>query len=64
MTTDWIHCDQSLPPDGLLVDTKLDDAQGCRNVQPLKRHGRLWFFDDESMYVYYTPTHWRQLEDA
>jgi uncharacterized protein (DUF2126 family) len=22
------------------------------------RRGRLWFFPDESMYVYYTPTDW------
>ena len=34
---------------------------GVRNEAPLKLHdrGRLWFFPDGSMYVYYTPTHWR-----
>lgn len=34
---------------------------GPRNVQPLIRKGRLWFFTDMSMYVYYTPTHWASM---
>lgn len=46
-------------PEGVTVDTKIDDADGVRNVQPLRRSGPLWFFPDGSMYVYYTPTHWR-----
>lgn len=49
----------ALPPEGLPVNTKIHDATGCRNEQSLKRQGRLWFFPDGSMYVYYTPTHWR-----
>lgn len=48
-----------IPDEGEVVDTKLDDEKGCRNEQPLKRKGDLWFFPDGSMYVYYTPTHWR-----
>lgn len=48
-------------PDNTIVETKIDDAKGCRNVQPLKRQNRLWFLADGSMYVYYTPTHWRLL---
>lgn len=46
-------------PEGVVVETKIDDARGVRNEQRLIRKGRLWFFDDMSMYVYYTPTHWR-----
>lgn len=46
------------------METKIDDSNGCRNVQKLKRKGRLWFFPDGSMYVYYTPTHWRQLHSG
>lgn len=38
--------------------TKIDNENGCRNEQPLKRRGNLWFLPDDSMYVYYTPTHW------
>lgn len=59
--TEWVECSQSLPPDGEIVETKIDDGRKCRNECRLKRQGRLWFFEDESMYVYYTPTHWRRL---
>jgi len=55
----WFETERSLPRDGVVVDTKVDDAKGVRNEQPLKRSGNLWFFPDGSMYVYYTPTHWR-----
>jgi hypothetical protein len=60
--SDWIRCIDKLPPVSQVVDTKIDDADGCRNVQPLKLiagGGRLWFFPDGGMYVYYEPTHWR-----
>lgn len=59
--SDWIKCDDQLPKDGEAAETKIDDAKGVRNEQPLQRHGRLWFFLDGSMYVYYTPTHWRPI---
>jgi hypothetical protein len=48
----------STAPEGEVVETKIDDGNGERNVQPLKRSGNLWFIDG-GMYVYYTPTHWR-----
>ena len=57
--TEWIDCNMQLPACGLIVETKIDDAQGLRNQQTLKREKRLWFLPDASMYVYYTPTHWR-----
>ena len=47
------------PPENVVVDTKIDDAKGLRNEQQLKFSGNLWWFTDGSMYVYYTPTHWR-----
>ena len=46
-------------PEGESVLTKIDDIHGERNVQTLKRSGRLWFVPDGSMYVYYSPTHWK-----
>lgn len=49
-------------PEGVEVMTKIDDECGVRNEQPLKREGGLWFFPDKSMYVYYTPTHWKPME--
>jgi hypothetical protein len=61
----WILCCQQLPPCGEVVMTKIDDAQGCRNEQTLKRYQRepttrsLWFTPDDAMYVYYDPTHWK-----
>ena len=42
--------------------TKIDDASGVRNEQPLRRKGNL-FFAREGDYVYYAPTHWREFTD-
>ena len=59
MREDWMPITAAEPPDGVVVDTKIDDGDGARNEQPLKRRSNLWFFADDSMYVYYRPTHWR-----
>lgn len=56
---EWIKVSEKLPPEGIAVETKLDDSKGIRNMQKLIRKGRLWFYPNGSMYVYYTPTHWR-----
>jgi hypothetical protein len=56
---EWVAVDERLPDNGVVVDTKIDNEHGCRNEQPLKRQGGLWFVEDGSMYVYYRPTHWR-----
>jgi len=53
----------STAPEGVVVNTKIDDENGERNVQRMKRRGRLWFYADGSMYVYYTPTHWADLHE-
>ena len=50
-----------LPPEGVVVTTKIDDENGVRNEQKQQRKGNLWWTPDGSMYVYYTPTHWRFL---
>lgn len=57
--SDWQPIETA--PERVTVLTKIDDAKGERNEQPLKRRGRLWFFPDDAMYVYYTPTHWMPL---
>lgn len=59
--TDWTSMAKDLPADGEEVNTKIDDGISVRNEQSLVRQGNLWFFPDHSMYVYYTPTHWRSL---
>lgn len=57
----WTPTKTDLPPEGVEVETKIHDSNGCRNEQTLKRQGRPWFFPDGSMYVYYVPTHWRKM---
>jgi hypothetical protein len=48
-------------PDGITATTRILDGVEERNVQPLRKQGRLFFTDGpNSMYVYYTPTHWRK----
>jgi hypothetical protein len=59
---DWIKCIDRLPSDNIVVETKIDDIQGKRNEQELKRKGNLWWLKDDSMYVYYRPTHWREIK--
>lgn len=58
---DWHRVQTIVPANGVVVETKIDDEQGERNRGTLKRQNRLWFVPDGSMYVYYTPTHWRPL---
>lgn len=55
----WTECKNCLPPEGEVVQTMISDAKGTRNEQELIRSGKLWFLKDKSMYVYYTPTHWK-----
>lgn len=54
---DWETIDTA--PDREVVETKIDDKDGERNVQKMKKRDNLWWFPDDSMYVYYRPTHWR-----
>ena len=61
--SDWISVAEKLPPENKIVDTRIDDGKYKRNEQPLKRRGNLWHQPDGSMYVYYTPTHWRWPEE-
>lgn len=60
----WMETKNVLPENQLVVETKIVDGKGERNVQQLKRRNSLWFFPDGSMYVYYTPTHWRLIPDT
>jgi len=56
MTQQW-HTAPST--EGIILDTKIDDHNGCRNEGQLIRKSNLWFTSDMAMYVYYQPTHWR-----
>lgn len=59
---EWISCGLILPKNGEVVETKIDDSDGLRNVQKLKRQNNLWFHPSGNMYVYYKPTHWRVIK--
>ena len=48
------------PPINTFVLTKIDDADGVHNEQVMKWNGNLWFCKDNT-YVYYSPTHWKNL---
>lgn len=56
---EWQRIDTA--PENVVVMTKIDEADGCRNEQQLVRQGRMWFLKDKSMYAYYVPTHWRPI---
>ena len=61
--SDWIRVSEKLPLENKIVETRIDDGKYIRrNEQQLKRRGSLWYLPDGSMYVYYTPTHWRMPE--
>lgn len=61
----WINCKEKMPEAGVIVQTKIDDGFGVRNVRDLILYQKdslsrkLWFISDMSMYVYYSPTHWK-----
>lgn len=59
--SDWIRVIDRSPPEGQIVDTKIEDKDGARNYTFLKCENNLWWAPDSSMYVYYTPTHWRMV---
>lgn len=54
MSLDWRSAADDPPPEGVVVQVQNNDGA------LLKRQGRLWFFPDGSMYVYYTPEYWRE----
>ena len=60
----WTKVTDALPPEGKVVMTKIHDDKYPRNEKPLKRKGNLWYLQDGSMYVYYTPTHWKEVRES
>jgi hypothetical protein len=58
---DWTSCAVEMPPENVMVMTKIVDDRGVRNEQTLCWHSYLWWTDcgPTAIYVYYTPTHWR-----
>lgn len=56
---EWIKTGEAKPREGVVVETKIHDHCGCRNERSLKLACGLWWLPDDTMYVYYQPTHWR-----
>ncbi len=46
-------------PEGVVVNTRINDSSGPRNEARLKRRGRLWWLPSGEMYVYYSPTEYQ-----
>ena len=57
MNDTYTRTESSLPPEGELVDTI---SEGGIQAQ-LRRKNNLWFYEDMSMYVYYTPIMWKTI---
>lgn len=61
--SNWNDSSEFLPPQGIVVETKIDDNGDIRNETDLVYSNGLWWFPGESMHVYYSPTHWRKKEE-
>lgn len=55
----WKKITEEHPPKNRVVMTKIEDENGTKNEQELKFDGKLWWVPDGSVYVDYTPTHWK-----
>lgn len=58
----WNRTNEVNPPENTLLLTKVDHQNCSKNEQRLIKKGNLWWLEDMSMYVYYTPTHWKYVD--
>lgn len=58
----WVRVTDELPPRGVMVPTKVEDAEGVRNQQDLAfgLYGTGLWWSSAELYVYYRPSHWRK----
>ena len=54
----WVLINSLQPPENKVINYKIDDEKGCRNECQIIKKGNLYWLPDNSMYVYFTPTHW------
>jgi hypothetical protein len=57
----WISTHNMKPKDSRIVETKIDDEKGLRNEAELRYEKGRWFVPSMQVYVYYEPTHWREI---
>lgn len=60
----WIDVDDELPEESVVVETLAPEDPSYLYKTTLKRVGNLWLFPNGSVYVMYTPTHWRPLSTS
>jgi len=58
MTRIWRSVETNPPPQNVEVDTMSPGGM----QQTLKLRGNLWWFPDDRMYCYYTPSFWIELD--
>jgi hypothetical protein len=59
----WCSLEIRRPPRGRVVEVMIRDERGERNHCRLQLGpGQSWFREDGRTYVYWTPTHWRDVE--
>ena len=56
----WTPVADALPPSGQVVQVRTPGG----DVRSLIFEVTLWWLPDRSMYVYFTPTHWRPIAPA
>ena len=57
----WKDVRISLPENNTIVETKIHvQGEKVRNQQNLLYRNGRWWTPDGEMYVYYTPSHWRE----
>lgn len=59
----WNRTRDILPKEHVIVETKIDDGNGCRNQQNLYQYGNLWFFPDGSSLVICEYHHWLEWKE-
>jgi hypothetical protein len=57
----WTRTNCAVPADGRVVETKVDDGRRLGCFLRLKRLGHLWLLPCGEFRTFYTPTHWRPL---
>ncbi len=57
-TATWTLTQEKLPPEGTRCEVI---TPGGDQRELVKGPGGLWFLPDRSMYVYFTPTHWKEI---
>lgn len=57
--SEWTRTDWRLPPSGATVEVVTPGG----DQRVLVYESDLWWLPDQSMYVYFTPTHWRSVTE-